>query len=458
MPGLHSRLGPSGAHRWLRCAASPAAEDEFENVSGFFAAEGTAFHEWAADCLEFGLEPEDIYGAVVRVESGWVEDEDGNPVFLDPEIPDPDDEDADEADILTGEVRRKAPDFYEFVMDSEFARHMRPGLEQVRQMATGALLFVETKVDTSPWCGPGNFGTSDVAIIDIPQLEIVCFDWKYGAGVPISPIENEQARLYVLGVWQTIAAGLFEEAYGHDASFSPDDIRVRIIIEQPRAPAGGGEWETTMGDVLRWGEFVRERADMTRDPLAERTPGEKQCSFCRARVNCGDFSKYLLDMARIKFDDLKDAMDDDYAPPMPQPHDLSPEERAFIHRNASLFRKWLDSIHESLVRDYMHDRPTPGLKMIMGNRGHRAYIPEDLDDVTLELAVKLGPDAYTKKLITPAQAQKKLSQEDYEKLSSSVRQNEGKPTLVSEYDARPAIPTLKDRFDDLPDEDDEENK
>ncbi len=63
-------------------------------------------------------------------------------------------------------------------------------------------------------------------------------------------------------------------------------------------------------------------------------------------------------------------------------------------------------------------------------------------------------EAYVRKPLTPAQAEKKLSEEDYAKLSEFVRQADGKPTLVSENDARPPIPKLEDRFDDLTDEED----
>ena len=445
----HAKLGPSGAAGYLRCPGKPRAEEGHEDVTGFFAAEGTVFHEWAADCLEFDLEPEDLYGSRIRVNTGWATDEEGNPILIDGTVRPPKDpilvalgeeDDEDEAP--------QAQTFYEFVMDAEFGRHMRRGLNRVRELATNALLFVERRVDISRWTIPGQFGTSDVTIVDLKNLEITLFDWKYGAGVPVSPVENEQLFLYLLGSWNDIAEELFE-------GIDPADIKVRLIIEQPRAPGGGGEWETTMARALEWGEWCRERAELTQDPLAERVAGEKQCTFCKARGDCGTLSKYLLDMARLRFDELDDAMEHDYAPPMRQAHDLTPAERAFIHRNASLFRNWLDTIHASLMKDFLNGEETPGVKMVMGNRGKRVYIADKAAEAEDFLVEALGTkEAYVRKPLTPAQAEKKLSEEDYAKLSEFVRQADGKPTLVSENDARPPIPKLEDRFDDLTDEED----
>ena len=47
----HSVLSPSGAHRWMRCPGSIAAESGMPDTSSKYAAEGTAAHELASKCL-----------------------------------------------------------------------------------------------------------------------------------------------------------------------------------------------------------------------------------------------------------------------------------------------------------------------------------------------------------------------------------------------------------------------
>src|SRR5688500_2727457 len=83
----HSDCGPSSLSRRMKCPGSRNAERGLPDRVSKDAAEGTVFHEVAAMCLEFGLEPDD---------------------FLDREF---------------------EADGYTFTFDEDFARHMRPGLD-----------------------------------------------------------------------------------------------------------------------------------------------------------------------------------------------------------------------------------------------------------------------------------------------------------------------------------------
>lgn len=450
----HSETGASGIYTWGLCAASVQAQRGVEDVTGPWAAEGTAFHEWAADCVEFGLEPEDLVGAKIKVESGWVTDEDGNPIFVDIHLPPPPDvleqmlAEAVEDDEDPIEPTSAPATDYAFVMtEKQFGKHMRPGLAMIRELAApdSAKLFVETRVDISRWNLPGTFSTLDVGIVDLAAGEITGFDWKFGRGVPVVAEDCWQVWLYALGLWDAYAEAAFA-AIG----LGPEDVDVRIVIEQPRHHAGGGvAYPGTMADLLVWGEWARERAEATREAIPVYTPGEKQCRWCRARRSCGAFSAYLLETARLKFEDLDDALALDYEPALPRWHHLTVEERVFIHRNAPLFKTWLDEIHQSLMQEAVRGDPTPGLKLVAGRKGKRSYDPEETAAVNAFLREKLGDEAFVLKPITPAQAEEKLSAEDFETLSTYVRQSTSKPALVDERSPKPALPRLVDKFDDL---------
>ena len=120
-----------------------------------------------------------------------------------------------------------------------------------------------------------------------------------------------------------------------------------------------------MDKVLEWGEFIRERADASYEIDAPRIPGEKQCRWCKAKPYCREHSDWLLKMAQLSFEELEFEMETDIAPPLPNVHVLTAEQRAFIHRNEKLFRDWLSEIQRSLLIDFMRGDETPGLKVVV---------------------------------------------------------------------------------------------
>lgn len=380
----HARLSPSSAARWLACPGSVALCDKVpEQPASEEAAEGIVFHRVAAECLELGLEPADFIG------------------------------------------QRLTADGHTFIFDEEMAGHMQPGLDRIRELADGPM-FVEQTVKLDPWL-PGQFGTLDCGIVG--HKEIIIFDWKYGAGVPVSPVENPQLMLYALGFHETIA-------YPYVTS-NP----VRLVIEQPRAP-GGGEWVVSGLDLGAFGEKVREVGKIIDSPDAPLVPGEKQCRFCPARSICPAFAKFNLDLFSMKFEDL----DAETPPDLPE---ITPERRSYVVRHADMFRKWLDDLHAETLADALAGRPTPGLKVVHGRKPNREWADEE--QATSFLTRYLGDSAFIKKLRSPAQAEKVLDKDVWRTpvLSMLISQGDPKPVLVPETDSRQAIEPLTAKFDDL---------
>ena len=125
---------------------------------------------------------------------------------------------------------------------SELADLMQPGIDRLREFP--GLMTVERQVGLDPWL-PGQFGTLDVGIINDAKREAVIWDWKWGAGVPVSPVKNPQLMLYALGFWNDfILPGL--------------EYDFRLIIEQPRIPGGGGEWVLSHDELMLFGAKVHE--------------------------------------------------------------------------------------------------------------------------------------------------------------------------------------------------------
>lgn len=413
-PRAHSERGPSTAARWRKCPGSVRMSRGLPDNAGIDAAHGTVFHEFAALCLELGLDPQGFVGVTHEVDG-----------------------------------------FGKLVFDQAMADHMLFGLDMFWSLADapGAVMMVEQKVSLENWIGKGEFGTTDLAIIDIFNWRLVCGDWKYGAGVPVSPEDNDQAILYVLGTWDSFAAGMFEQAVldrgGNPNDPWEDDIEVMVIIEQPRADGGGGVWHTTMGHILREGAKIRKDAKRTEDPNAPLVPGTKQCQFCKAASfnTCLERPKYLLKLAGADFDDLDTDFAVNATPITHTVSAISPIQRSQLLLHRSMFDKLFDDLHAAAYHDAEAGRPVPGMKMVPGRSGARRWKDEGKAEIVLKH--DFGEEAFSRKLISPTTVEEKIGKRKFkERFGRTVVQSESKPILVPDTDKRQAVPSAQDDFTD----------
>src|SRR5690625_6808723 len=93
-------------------------------------------------------------------------------------------------------------------MTAEWVTWVQPGVDWVREQATGCELFVEERVHMDTWI-PDQFGTVDTLIVR-PDL-IIVNDFKGGRGVVVDADNNLQMMLYALGAWDQIARDKTEE-------------------------------------------------------------------------------------------------------------------------------------------------------------------------------------------------------------------------------------------------------
>ncbi len=416
-PEEHSERGPSTAHRWTKCPASVRLSRGLPNTAGIEAARGTVFHEIAALCVEFGLDPAGFIGFEMEVEPhGMIE------------------------------------------FDADMAHYMQPGLDLIESYRSDdCLMIVEKKVSLSEWVGEGEFGTTDLTIIDFANWRIICFDWKYGAGVPVSPIRNKQAMLYTLGAWSEVARDAFHqrvlEQAPHLEDAPWDDVEVVIVIEQPRAPGGGGVWKTDMHYLLAEGARIRAAADLTLEPDAPVVPGEDQCKFCKAAQynTCTARAQHLLGMMGLALDEIETAPVEE---PLVLERALSPEARSRLLRHAAQIKSYLDDLHKEAYHDAETGRPVPGLKLVEGRSLPRSWTdPTKAESI---LVKRLGEDAYApRSILSPAQIEKVVGKKGFAtSYARHVTKPDGKPILVSDEDPREA---RRSSTDYLPDSDDVEN-
>ena len=233
----HSLLSPSSANRWLRCTPSARATEHYPDFESRYALEGTLAHVISEAKLKYRL-------GLAREPPQCGENK--------------------EMDVHT--------DGY-----VNFVLAQLNGLQNPR-------IYVEVKVDCSTYI-PECSGTTDAVIISDGVLKIV--DFKYGAGAFIEATDNNQLKIYSLGI-----LSMFDFLYEIDT--------VSLSIYQPRLQ-NISTWEISRESLVKWGEdTLRPIAKLAWEGKGELSAGE-HCWFCRAKNECGAYRQNKLKEAIYDF-------------------------------------------------------------------------------------------------------------------------------------------------------------
>ena len=367
----HAKLSASGSSRWLACPGSVNAEKGISDRSSPAAHEGTCAHELAEIVLVNGGTCFDWVGKTLIENNEWT-------------------------------------------VDQEMAEHVQEYVDYVLSFK-GEHAY-EQRVDFSDWV-PEGFGTSDAIIIDGDTLHAI--DLKFGKGLQIFAEENPQAMLYGLGAYS-------------DYGMIYDIKRVVVHIVQPRLDHID-TWEISLPDLLKWGEWASQRAEMCLEPDAERVPGNAQCLWCKAKATCPALQQHTQ----------KVIMSDFYEIDSPTPAHLTDDQLKAALDSKKLIVSWLDAV-EQHIKERVEKGGFPGYKLVAG-RSLRNW--GDSEKAAKALKDLLGEESYKKTLISPAQAEKALGKKDAVKIKDLIVKPEGKPTLAPETDKRPSITITSDDFD-----------
>lgn len=226
----HSKLGASGAERWMNCPGSisllklcdiPTVTDEPS-----YQKDGHTAHAGACWCLENGADAWEVVG------QGF----DGN----------------------------------EFTVEHSYG--VQVYLDAVRQDITDETMqFFEQQIE-DPAVHHDFFGTTDCGVVSGEWL--IVSDYKNGAGIPVDVDYNPQVMYYAYGLLRKI-----------------QDERVKMVrlrIVQPNAFHPDGkvrEWEISADELCRW-------AEQTLVPAMRRTEHDtsldcgSHCRFCPAKLVC----------------------------------------------------------------------------------------------------------------------------------------------------------------------------
>lgn len=371
----HAKLSASGSSRWLNCPGSVKAEEGYSNESSVFAEEGTLAHELADTCLKKQKDAEAYVGKKI-----------------------------------TGKV-----------IELDMARYVQEYLDYVLSHETdNSKLFTEERVDFSNIV-PGGFGTMDAAVLDFDSKVCHIFDLKYGKGVEVDAYENTQAQLYALGLYNEL--GFLDEI---------ESFRVHIV--QPRI-YNFSHWDISVTDLVKFGKWVKQRAELALTSDAPRVPGDKQCQWCKAKGECKALAKFTEQIISAEFDNLDEVELSE--------HNLSDDKKKTILDNKSLIESFLKAVESSVYEHIDAGGTFKGYKLVEG-RSIRKWT----DDAEAVLVEKLGDEAYKKSLIGITDAQKKIGKEEVDTLAYKPP---GKLTLVPESDKRKAVikQDITDDFEEL---------
>lgn len=391
---VHALLSPSGAKKWLSCAASLACEKDIPNTSGKSAVTGTACHTIAEIHLN-----QYIKGTALPLErevGAYVLDEGKGQIkaLISP---------MKGAVLITADMIeqvRKYTDYCKAIIDvATYAKlEMRvnltevlhPGYEGVETFGTADLVAVLEKANT------------DEHILNVTDL-------KTGRH-RVEAKENKQLMLYALGVYRRL-----KRRYNIK--------NIRLVIFQPYA-GGASEWEISVEGLELFAKFAQKRALLALDAYSrgkknlkasDFKPSVDGCQWCRFSEQCSARTKTVNAV-------LAEELEDDFA------LELTPEQLVAEYEKLPLLRQHIDKVEKAMAAALHSGKKVPGYKLVEGRPGNRAW--KDAEKVT-----ELYGDKLTKEvLMTPTEAVKVIPEEE---LKDFITRKPGAPCVATAEDKRP---------------------
>jgi hypothetical protein len=324
----HADVSPSGAPRWMVCTPSVRLEKLFKGLvdeESEYSREGTLAHKFA-ECLfaqRFNtLPPSKVLVMLQEVQS-----------------------DA----MYNKQMQEYVYDYVDYVTEV---------FNEVRASDPRAILLIEEAIDVSKII-PEGFGHGDAIVIGNGYLHY--FDLKYGMGVPVDAKENEQAMLYVYGLYDN---------YSHLHLINYCNIH----IFQPRIDHTN-QALYHVDQIIEWAEEVcKPQAEKAFKGVGKFIAGE-HCRFCKAKHSCRKAAEHNLELVSKDYRD---------------PEVLSPDEIVDILMRKSEFMSWIKAVSDFAAAQARKGVKYPGMKLVNG-RADRVYANEE------KVVQTLLDKGYTKK-------------------------------------------------------------
>lgn len=361
--------------------------------------------------------------------------------------------------VLTGEIPiQEVPEEFRLYLEG-YINHCAGIADMAR--ASGGKVYHEA---TAPlFYRPQDKGTLDFAAITLTEngKRIDFVDLKYGVGVPVSAMGNDQLIIYLLSLVSILEVDEMEDFH--------DDTPVSLAIYQPRHYSFDGEpdvWETTLRELKDYGVDIEadyHRAKEAGGVETELNPSNEACQFCPVKGICTARAKRFIDPL-VDFED-------ETAPAMkPIALDtLTPEQVAFFIINGKAIKKIVDDVEKHEFQRLQEGGTPHGVKLVEGKLGPKKWVDEKAAETFLKGQLSVDERYQPRKVITAPQAFEKLKtrkgelstiakaklgllSEEEAKKSKTVclfHRSMGGPQLVPIGDKRPAMEfkPMEDEFE-----------
>lgn len=402
----HSPLGPSSAERWLNCPASVRATAGLPDTDSTYALEGTAAHTLSEWCRQNDRPAKEYPASPVMVTRV-----DGKVIGIE----------------ATSEMREAVQEFVDYVNAVEGEQ------------------LCETRVRYQKYV-PNGWGTLDAAVMREGYATII--DLKYGQGVQKYAEKNEQLMLYALGVFL-------------DWDWLYRFRKFKLVVHQPRLDHVD-EWEIHAGDLLIWAKEVLVPGYLrTQDPRSTFNPGKTQCQFCKIKATCKARAESVFAAVVDEFDDLNKAMVQVAAPTQPG-ITLTNEQIAKALEAKPNALAWFSAVEAHAIREIMQGRVVGDFKLVEGRSDRKWGAEETAIVPALTAAGAVEGDLFTRKLISPAAAEKLVGKKFFApatekkpagELAVLIVKPPGRPKLAPGSDKRAALTIdALAQFDDITEE------
>lgn len=379
-PSNHSLLSPSSAHRWIACPPSARLTENLPGESSVYAEEGTKAHYLCEQVLRKGI-------AI------------GMPAPLTTEMA------ASIPGDYPDEMRKAADRYADFVAQAWWAFETEPTVR------------VEQPVSMSRWV-PEARGTCDCLLAGDTTLHII--DFKYGAGVAVSPVQNTQMMMYALGAYDLLSR--------------IDTIdTVKMTIVQPRIQDEPETYTMSATELLDWAEnTLAPAAKQAWDGKGDFNPSKETCRWCRAYPQCRAWQDRYGALAGFVDESKHKA-----------PELLTDDEIAHWLKQALDLADYVKTLEAYAQQRLLDGAVLPGWKLVEG-RSVRQF--SDLDAAFAAITASGIDEAmlYERKPITLSAAEKLLGKKRFNEVCGDyIIRPSGSPKIVPESDKRQAYNPLE---------------
>jgi Protein of unknown function (DUF2800) len=308
-------------------------------------------------------------------------------------------------------------------------------LDAVRKFtAAGYRLEVEVKLNLGH-LSKGAFGTGDSVLYHPKRFHLAVVDLKYGRGVQVYPEDNPQLLSY---------------GSGANKLFGTVEL-ISLVIVQPRASGQAvRQWDLTP-DVLRQFEIdFTQAVKEASEPDAPLCAGG-WCQFCPAAATCPEYRNLALRLAQAEFRSMSEEPDVNLpVVHLPDPPAMTTDELGHLLSAVDLIEDWIAAVKSHALKRALNGDVPTGHKLVRKNTLRR-WVNEDKAAGALASLYDLDMDQiWSRKIISPAQAEKLIDKPSRAALHSLIMRPDGDATLAPLNDKRPAMAIdAKKEFDTL---------